>query len=498
VWSDLLILPVVVLVAAAWRFAGPSPSRARSLLWQPRAVRPPGRGGGAATGIENAPATAGWRHQPSHRVLLGPLSPGPDTPTGPAAVDLVVVPTCRPDPHGRPGILTALDLARAGLAHNVLVILSKDATGASGVRELCRLLQQVPTGVGIWLCELGEGRETLPSFAVDRLPLTRAYRRFADGNPRAANEVGSKRNLALRAARALGLGNVLFLDDDISPSAPGPDAAVTTLDEVSVAKALHAISRDGGPSAVGWAARGYDDNSVVCRAAALAGMAQDQFIGGGALLVRVDSRTPFFPGVYNEDWLFLLAMLLSENEPGRLVREPTQTWLFAGEVRQEPYDGWKPRRARSEELGDVLGEGLMSLLHRGPEGWEDARQPRFWRSVIDGRREFIDRIRRSLADAPCSGDDLERAAAALDAAQTVHEQIDQRRRFWTDQLVRYLDALANDLATWSAALDGVRDDPFAGMTELYVRPPQPGRTVADHRPEETPGTQARELLDLTL
>ena len=97
---------------------------------------------------------------------------------------------------------------------------------------------------------------------------------------------------------------MLFLDDDVSA-----DPRVKhTLDETGVATAMASFADDPGLRAVGWPSRGFDDNSVAGHARRLAGMPQDVFVSAAALVVRVAEDLPFFPDIYNEDWLFLIAL----------------------------------------------------------------------------------------------------------------------------------------------------------------------------------------------
>src|SRR4029450_11890877 len=78
--------------------------------------------------------------------------------------------------------------------------------------------------------------------------------------------------------------------------------------------------------AVGWSFEAFADNSVVCHAHRSSGGRQGAFIGGGGPARRVHEGTPFFPNVYNEDWLFLHDLVAR----GQV--------LLAGGLCQLPYD----------------------------------------------------------------------------------------------------------------------------------------------------------------
>lgn len=411
-------------------------------------------------GIGSSSQPQGWQQPLSHRELVSSLIDVADASDCATAVKLAVVPTSRPDPHLRSGVETVISLARQGVIRNVLFILSKAAAECHGIELLRKRLGELPKTATFWITTLPKVTPALPLFAVDRMPLTSAYRRYAGGDLK--NDVGTKRNVALLAAMNLGADHLLFLDDDISPGRVGKSG--WTLDAQALRHAVPAVTKPDGASAVGWELRGFDDNSVVCRAAALAGMKQRQFIGAGALLVRVDHATPFFPAIYNEDWLFLLGMLGG-------VRAPRAAWAYAGDVRQDVYDGYRPQRARSEELGDILGEGLMSLLSADSGSLQRASDPRFWRQVINGRKDRITEILELLRALPggADSDEAVRARAALGAALEVHTQIAAKTGFWLDQFVSYLAAWRNDLDSWTKTM---RDAKSLSLDRLLPgRPP---------------------------
>jgi SAM-dependent methyltransferase len=287
----------------------------------------------------------------------------------------------------------------------------------------------------------------LTSFGVDDLPVSGAYRRggdvFGEGRLK-VNDVGRKRNLALLLAAGLRWRNALLLDDDMFAVVDGDgephDPHPRTLDQDSLRSAVRAV-REGGHLAVGWAARGFDDNSVLCRIAAQMGDPQEQFIGGGALLVPVDSRTPFFPSIYNEDWLFLLAL--------RRHRVADHVELLdGGDVHQDEYPAYLASRAAAEELGDVLGEGLASLLHE--DGGDEAGSDSFWRKALEKRREFQAELYERVE---ASDHDLRtEMLKALDMMASVQRQLREGEDFWVSQFLTYSKVWRKDLRDWGRRL----------------------------------------------
>lgn len=77
-------------------------------------------------------------------------------------------------------------------------------------------------------------------------------------------------------------------------------------------------------------------------------------IGGNCLFLSVDAVDTYFPRLYNDDWFFLFA------------HAKTARIASLGEARQRPYQAWKqPGRARFEQFGDLIIEGLRSRLIDG-------------------------------------------------------------------------------------------------------------------------------------
>ncbi len=180
------------------------------------------------------------------------------------------------------------------------------------------------------------------------------------------SDLSTKRNLALVLARQLGWSRILYLDDDITGLSAGDvEKASSLLDTYN---------------AVGFGIGGYPDNSVVCHAYREAGGRQDSFVGGGALAVEISRCDSFFPDIYNDDWFYLL--------DGNERLQPT---AITGEVKQYEYDPFKnPERARSEELGDVLAEGLFWLLDQ-KRAITEADQAH-WKRFLQRRRRFIESV----------------------------------------------------------------------------------------------------------
>jgi hypothetical protein len=228
--------------------------------------------------------------------------------------------------------------------------------------------------------------------------------------------------------------------DDVDGAGRGHGRHPLTLDIPTLRAGVRAVEE--GHLAVGWAAKDFDDNSVLCRMAGQLGAPLGQFLGGGALLARVDERTPFFPSIYNEDWLFMLALL------ERRIAGSGQV-LDAGDVHQDAYAPYAHTRAVGEELGDVLGEGMLSLLLQT----DDRRKPldsAFWRGELRSRRRFKDEIRRRVTadDHPSRTEML----AALSAVDDLHAGLERDEDTWVDRFVAYVEAWGRDREAWARRL----------------------------------------------
>ncbi len=386
---------------------------------------------------------------PSHRQLLAPLEkelrPGTDA-DKPGAI---VVPTARPGTGVRSGVPFAARLALE-LGCPLVILVSKAAGEPDGISALERQItvrgEDGPAQPDTLVLRTLRRPTRLTAFVVDQLPLARTYRDGAEvfGEGRlTVNDTGRKRNLALLLAAGMNWSSVLMLDDDMFAAVDGDGsprrAHRPTLDSASLRSAVRAIRE--GHLGVGWAARGFDDNSVVCRIAGAMGAPQDQFIGAGALLVPISAQMPFFPSIYNEDWLFLLG-LLRHRVPG------ARDLLYGGDVHQDEYPAYLASRAAAEELGDTLGEALMSLAHDSRPG--DLPSPAFWRHALVKRREFRARLEDQVRD---SQNELrEEMLRVLATVRTVQERIADEQAYWVAQFATYAKRLGKDLDSWGRRL----------------------------------------------
>jgi hypothetical protein len=359
--------------------------------------------------------------RPSHRSLVKPAvrSAADLVDVSRAPCDAVLVPS-----HLHPERLgTAADLA-ARLAC-VLIVVCTTGRQTSIASPLRRRLRQLRT---TWVLAFD-----WPAPMPLRGLLTP---REAGATSVKHKDVAAKRNTGLALARMLGWRRMLFLDDD-----------VRGLSASSVRAACRRLG-DAGRQAVSWHLCRFEDNSVVCHARRLSGREQDTFIGGGALAVDVTSQLPIFPPVYNEDWLFLHQLLgAGAVEAG-------------GDVRQLRFDPFGlPERAKDEEFGDILAEGVFHLLHEEATIGV-AEHSAYWGDVVEIRRAVISEVSRSLRARLLHPPGIftgrgarsvtERALVSLDVAAAVHSREDLPKH-----LASFVRAWRADLRRWHAWYGGL-------------------------------------------
>jgi glycosyltransferase involved in cell wall biosynthesis len=274
-------------------------------------------------------------------------------------------------------------------------------------------------------------RANVETFAFDLPPTnplkiafkTSEDRRISAASPGWNRDLSMKRNIGLVLARLLGWTRLMFLDDDIYGVSKYDVAALAaTLEDHSVSALIP---------------KRYPDNSVVCHAHRLGGGRQDVFASASGIGVRCDrDELAFFPNVYNEDWFFFA----DEAASHRIAK--------VGESHQRKYDPYDhPRRARMEEFGDLLAEGLYARLDRNQGIWDV--DTGYWRDFIKRRMEFHQRVAEALGhvedrykyEAARASDSI---LAAQDQLTKIRPRLCQRFvRLWQDDREKWGSYLAD-------------------------------------------------------
>jgi hypothetical protein len=375
-------------------------------------------------------------HHGSHRPLIWPT----DDSAPSVNVDAIIVPTARPVAYLKEAAAAALSL-RCPL----VTLHSRKWTSAFAAAA------HLDPAVDLIAIDLPDAAHLrLPNLETSRLLAGTIFERRTD--------LSTKRNLALVLSHKLRWKRIIFLDDDIRvPNPRDLSRAASLLD---------------AHTAVGLGIGGFPDNSMVCHAFRTMGGRQETFIGGGALAVAMKLNQSFFPNIYNEDWFFLL-------DAGKRL----QSVATAGQVLQYPYDPYSIDRARAEEFGDVLAEGIFWLLDQGkPASDGDLAH---WRDFLEHRQQFIQQV-RSMVASQVGIDPAERTRMeeALTAA------LGRCTRITAELCVAYMKALATDQDRWQRQIQQIRRQPTLSREEALKSLTIRGRVLLTWYTRKT--TSARE------
>lgn len=350
-------------------------------------------------------------HHGSHLKLLRSAALDPPSSVRPNAI---VVPVAHPAADLRNAMLLARKLECP-----LVALCSQQAK----VDEAVPLAEEIGAElVAIDTRDLPTG--LLPTFRSAELLRDTIFERTAD--------TGRKRNLGLLVANLMGWRRIVFLDVDVTVPEPG-----------DLGRAAYLLNRY---VAVGLEIKEFPDNSVVCHANRVTGGDQRTFIGGGALAVDPTLTSSFFPDIYNEDWFFLL-------DGNRLY--PTAK---AGLATQDYYDPFVVARARDEEFGDCLAEGVFWLLDQG-QGVQDATAE-YWEGFCRGRLSFIDDVIKQVERAdelPASEADI---LAALYAAR------ERSTRIEPEVCAEYLTRWRADRLSWRDHVNTMCGDHRGGLGKI--------------------------------
>lgn len=383
------------------------------------------------------PYAKGIRQYQTHRLLTesGPQPALQDR----LELDAIVVPASR----------TAANLDQAlTLARGIgcwLVILCSGQVDAKGAREYANarsygkvVAADIPDGYSHELLHfqrLQEIRSGLPG-ACDY------YK----------TDLSIKRNIGLILARMLKWHRIFYLDDDIR--------------DVTYLQLQETVDMLGLYSAAGLRIEEFPDNSIACHANRITGEKQDVFVSGAALAVNCDANLGFFPDIYNEDWLFFFDYAAQ----GRLANSQ----LKATQLAYNPFTN--PHRAAWQEFGDLIAEGLYSLIHLNLPVEEATCE--YWGHFLEARRAFLEGV---ITRAEAAGSD-----APLGVSVSVREAVKTLLTIEPELCERYVRSWRADIADWSIRLDGITEMQSieAGLRELSLTPVKSARTDKRRTPRQ--------------
>lgn len=265
-----------------------------------------------------------------------------------------------------------------------------------------------------------------------------------------STDLSMKRNIGLAVARMLGWRRIFFLDDDIR--------------DISYPNLQSTVDMLGTFSAAGLRVTYFPDNSIVCHANRETGKSQGVFVSGSTLAVDCAADIGFFPDIYNEDWLFFFDYA----SKGRLAN----SCLEATQLCYYPFAN--PQRAAWQEFGDVIAEGLYTLLHLDLDVQQAKRD--YWTYFLEARRNFLEAIadRASKAHPDIREEMLASINEALKCLLTITP----------DLCERYVQAWRKDLVAWKRRLAGIPAMPSieAAILELGLTPVMPANHTGRIQP----------------
>jgi hypothetical protein len=357
----------------------------------------------------------------SHAELSQDVSrgPAPSVRSRLGRLDAIIVPASRPASCLQPAINLA---AQLGV---LLVVLCSKQTISEQVAERV----STSPGARALVVEIPE------NWAHPNFPTQTSRQAFRSANADRASDLSAKRNIGLLLARLHGWNKIAFLDDDITIPQTGNIARLAAqLDRHQVA---------------GMIVRQHPDNSVVCHARRDAGLQQDVFLTGAALGVHCNSLPlSFFPDIYNEDWFFFAPEAAAHQLPR------------VGNAKQPRYDPYaSTERARCEEFGDLLAEGLFALIAReGPSvpfGERlGAATAAYWARFMDARRQVLTETKALLLGFLDKNGDSRRTSSAIASLEVAESQLD---KITSDLCVHFINAWREDLAEWQKFSNAVNN-----------------------------------------
>lgn len=272
----------------------------------------------------------------------------------------------------------------------------------------------------------------------DEVGLSTPKSKLAYGKHR---DISEKRNFAISLSKKMNWDSIMFLDGDIHIT----DRTIRLASELM----------QSSIGVVGFRANEFPDHSALSHIYRELVGELGTFIGSGAMAIKITNEMPFFPTVYNEDWLFML--------PYTLIQDGIS---YAGEVIQSRYDPFRVTdhhlRAYTEEVGEILAESLFNLCIQLRKNTElsssvfDAaarihtRADRaYWDASICHRLLFT----REMLDTVNNSDDQYRAMlTSINASSKHYTDPNIADAISTDALEEWLTHWKNDIIRWNTYL----------------------------------------------
>jgi len=269
-------------------------------------------------------------------------------------------------------------------------------------------------------------------------------------------DLAIKRNFGLLLARSIGWDSAIFVDDDL------------TLLKNHLAKLIDLFKR-GAPLA-SYSLIDYPDNSVV-NLAFQEIYGKDtigQFLSGGLIMVRLsDTVTGFYPKIYNEDWLFMIPYILKHRQ-----------LYWAGTIRQDKYMPFKKSRAKNEEVGDLIGEGMLrltiSLIKKYPKDSYESllnklvkeANKTYWKQEILHRAVFIRELLNANNSLALPFSQRSRIQNSLNVSLLTLIGNEKNQGLKPEDIAQWVKAWFSDLKQWQKVMKSKQTTKTLSMKEI--------------------------------
>ena len=220
-----------------------------------------------------------------------------------------------------------------------------------------------------------------------------------------------KRNYALYFSRMKNYSKILLIDDDIRNfNSEMLDIGTRCLEKYKLS---------------GCFVKNFPDLSIICHLEKISGEEIVPFLSGSFLFIRPLLSYSFFPKIYNEDWLFMLPHIIDN------------TICSFGSIQQLPYDPFaNPYKAAFEEFGDIIAEGLYTLL--SSNSYDIRFKKEVWDYIINERRETLIFLKKTFRDS--------RIQEVINYAMVANKSISYR------DCLNFLTDMERDQETWNSFL----------------------------------------------
>lgn len=328
-------------------------------------------------------------------------------------MDAIIVPASRPASF----LQRTIELS-AGLGILLVVLCSKQTKPEHVAQRVAKT-----AGARSLVVEIPEG------WTHPHLPSHTSAPAFLRASAHRKSDLSAKRNIGLLLARLHGWNKIVFVDDDIT--------------SLKVANIVGLSRQLDNHKVAGMRVYDQSDNSVVCHARRLGGQWQDIFVTGAVLGVQCsDLPLSFFPDIYNEDWFFFAKEAAAHDLAN------------GGHVKQAWYDPFASAdRARWEEFGDLLAEGLYALIGRQHADLSFSQRLRkatktYWSYFIEARSNVITDAHADICQVIGQNINCDRELSAITSLEVAESQL---HTITADLCANFIDAWREDFEDWGTS-----------------------------------------------